>query len=382
MRISLSDGETCRKASFFGKELLREGAGIGYNVGKQGQEETKMNYQQVLENAREKMAPRCRACPECNGIACKGVMPGPGGKGAGRTFQRNFSYLAEHVFLEMDVLQGEKKCDTSIELFGQTFAAPVFVAPIGLVQYNYTSAMTERQYCDAVTLGAKKAGIAAFGGGGLQPEHFYSPLHAIRDAGGWGIPTLKPWTMDVVLQRLRETEECRPLAFAMDIDSAGLPHAGMSALQMQMKTEKDLMEIASATELPFIVKGVMTAESARKALNAGAYAVVVSNHGGRVMDNGLSTAEVLPEIREAAGNQRGRIFVDGGIRTGGDVFKMLALGADAVLIGRPYAIAAYGGGAEGVRLYTEKLIADLRDAMTMTGCATLADIKRDKIRIV
>ncbi len=246
MRISLSDGETCRKASFFGKELLREGAGIGYNVGKQGQEETKMNYQQVLENAREKMAPRCRACPECNGIACKGVMPGPGGKGAGRTFQRNFSYLAEHVFLEMDVLQGEKKCDTSIELFGQTFAAPVFVAPIGLVQYNYTSAMTERQYCDAVTLGAKKAGIAAFGGGGLQPEHFYSPLHAIRDAGGWGIPTLKPWTMDVVLQRLRETEECRPLAFAMDIDSAGLPHAGMSALQMQMKTEKDLKEIASA----------------------------------------------------------------------------------------------------------------------------------------
>ena len=79
---------------------------------------------------------------------------------------------------------------------------------------------------------------------------------------------------------------------------------------MQMKTEKDLKEIASATELPFIVKGVMTAESARKALNAGAYAVVVSNHGGRVMDNGLSTAEVLPEIREAAGNQRGRIFVD------------------------------------------------------------------------
>ncbi len=172
------------------------------------------------------------------------------------------------------------------------------------------------------------------------------------------------------------------MAFAMDIDSAGLPHAGMSALQMQMKTEKDLKEIASATELPFIVKGVMTAESARKALNAGAYAVVVSNHGGRVMDNGVSTAEVLPEIREAAGNQRGRIFVDGGIRTGGDVFKMLALGADAVLIGRPYAIAAYGGGAEGVRLYTEKLIAELRDAMTMTGCATLADIKRDKIRIV
>lgn len=341
-----------------------------------------MNYQQVLENAREKMAPRCRVCPECNGIACRGMVPGPGGKGAGRTFQRNFSYLAEHVFLEMDVLQGEKKCDTSRELFGQTFAAPVLVAPIGLVQYNYTDAMTERQYCDAVTLGAKKAGIAAFGGGGLQPEHFYAPLHAIRDAGGWGIPTLKPWTMDVVLQRLRETKECRPLAFAMDIDSAGLPHAGMSALQMQMKTEKDLAIIAKATELPFIVKGIMTAEAARKAINAGAYAIVVSNHGGRVMDNGASTAEVLPEICAAVGKQKGKIFVDGGIRTGGDIFKMLALGADAVLIGRPYAIAAFGGGAEGVRLYTEKLIGELRDAMTMTGCENLQDITREKIRIV
>lgn len=341
-----------------------------------------MTYQEVLEKAREKMAPRCRVCPECNGVACRGVMPGPGGKGAGRTFQRNFSYLAEHVFLEMDVLQGEKKRDTSKELFGQTFAAPVFVAPIGLVQYNYTDALTERQYCDAVVLGAKQAGIAAFGGGGLQPEHFYAPLHAIRDAGGWGIPTLKPWTMDVVLQRLKETEECRPLAFAMDIDSAGLPHAGMSALRMEMKTAEDLKTIVKAAELPFIVKGVMTAEAARMAQRAGAYAIVVSNHGGRVLDNGLSTAEVLPEIRAAVGNQSAKVFVDGGIRTGGDVFKMLALGADAVLIGRPYAIAAYGGGAEGVRLYTEKLIAELRDAMTMTGCATLADINRQKIRIV
>lgn len=340
-----------------------------------------MTYQEVLEKARERMAPRCRVCPECNGAACRGVMPGPAGKGSGRTFRRNVSYLAEHVFLEMDVLQGEAERDMSVGLFGKRFAAPVFVAPIGLVQYNYTDALTEREYCDAVVLGAKEAGIAAFGGGGLQPEHFYAPLHAIRDAGGWGIPTLKPWTMDVVLQRLAEVEECRPLAFAMDIDSAGLPHAGLSALRMQMKTEADLKAIAKASGLPFIVKGIMTADAARKAERAGAYAIVVSNHGGRVMDDGLSTAEALPEIRAAVGAYM-KVFVDGGVRTGGDVFKMLALGADAVLIGRPYTIAAYGGGAEGVKLYTEKLMGELRDAMTMTGCASLADITRKKIRIV
>lgn len=98
----------------------------------------------------------------------------------------------------------------------------------------------------------------------------------------------------------------------------------------------------------------MTAEAAQKALRAGAYAIVVSNHGGRVMDYGLSTAEVLPEIR--AGSRRGyKNICRRWCAYRGDVFKMLALGADAVLIGRPYVIAAYGGGAEGVQLYTEKL---------------------------
>ena len=230
-------------------------------------------------------------------------------------------------------------------------------------------------------LGAKAAGILAFGGGGPKAENFYEPLEAIRENGGWGIPTLKPWAVDVVKKRLKEVEAVHPFAFAMDIDSAGLPHAGLANPPMLLKTEEELREIAAATDLPFIVKGIMTAEAAQKAVRAGAYAIVVSNHGGRVMDHGLSTAEVLPEIRAVVGTDT-KIFVDGGVRTGDDVFKMLALGADAVLIGRPYVIAAYGGGAEGVQLYTEKLKAELKDAMTMTSCKSLQEITRDKIRLV
>ena len=99
------------------------------------------------------------------------------------------------------------------------------------------------------------------------------------------------------------------------------------------------------------------------------------------MDSGLSTAEVLPEIRRAIGKCI-KILVDGGIRTGLDVFKMLALGADAVLIGRPYSIAAYGGGSEGVRLYTEKVYAELVDTMKMTGCCTIEEIQGKHIRIL
>jgi isopentenyl diphosphate isomerase/L-lactate dehydrogenase-like FMN-dependent dehydrogenase len=107
---------------------------------------------------------------------------------------------------------------------------------------------------------------------------------------------------------------------------------------------------------------------------------VVSNHGGRVIAETPATCEVLPEIRRAAGD-RLKIFVDGGIRSGADVFKALALGADAVLIGRPYSVAAFGGGADGVALYTEKIGRELVGAMLMTGCKTLADITPDKVSV-
>ena len=89
---------------------------------------------------------------------------------------------------------------------------------------------------------------------------------------------------------------------------------------------------------------------------------------------------MLPEIRAAVGDKL-KIFVDGGVRSGADVFKCLALGADAVLIGRPYVIAAHGGGVEGVEIYTRKIMAELREAMMMTNCASLADINESKIKL-
>ena len=113
-------------------------------------------------------------------------------------------------------------------------------------------------------------------------------------------------------------------------------------------------EIIDYAGVPFIIKGVMTVKGALKALEAGASAIVVSNHGGRVLDQCPATAEVLPAIVDAVGGKM-TILVDGGIRTGIDVFKALALGADAVIMARPYVTALYGGGAEGVQILVEKL---------------------------
>ena len=164
----------------------------------------------------------------------------------------------------------------------------------------------------------------------------------------------------------------------MDIDSAGLVHLAASGKPVFTKTVEDLKELVQSTKLPFLVKGVMSAEGALKVAKTGAYGLVVSNHGGRALDDTRATGEVLPEIKKALGDEL-KIFVDGGIRTGADVFKALALGADAVLIGRPYAISALGGGAEGVELYTGRLIKELRDTMLMTGCNSLSDINYEKI---
>ena len=105
---------------------------------------------------------------------------------------------------------------------------------------------------------------------------------------------------------------------------------------------------------------------------------MVSNHGGRVLDHCPATAEVLPDIVDAVGGKM-TILVDGAIRSGMDMFKALALGADAVLIGRPFVTTVYGGGEEGVQLYVQKLKAELADTMRMCGAHSLADIDRSML---
>ncbi|HKM02210.1 MAG TPA: alpha-hydroxy-acid oxidizing protein [Sedimentibacter sp.] len=338
-----------------------------------------MNYQELLNSAREKMAPNCRVCKECNGLVCKGEIPGTGGKGNGNAFKICVDFLAS-VKINLDTIYKNEGQDTSISLFGKNFKYPFFAAPIGGMNLNYNGAITEAEYVDSIVNGTIKAGSAAFTGDGAQDSLFLDSLPFIKEAQGIAVPTIKPWKNDKALEKIKKIEEVNAIAFAMDIDSAGLINLALAGKPVSAKSVDELKELADSTKIPFIVKGVMTAEGAKKALQAGAYGIVVSSHGGRVLADALATCAVLPEIREAVGDKL-KIFVDGGIRSGADVFKAIALGADAVLIGRPYVIAAFGGGADGVELYTEKIGAELSETMIMTGCKNISDITRDKIRI-
>ena len=125
----------------------------------------------------------------------------------------------------------------------------------------------------------------------------------------------------------------------------------------------------------------MSAEEAVACAEAGAQGIVVSNHGGRVLDGMVGTADVLPDIA-AAVKGRITIFADGGVRHGEDVLKLLALGADAVLIGRPAAVAAIGGGTEGVRLLLDTFKRELCDAMMITGVRDVNQVPRHILKKV
>ena len=326
-----------------------------------------MTYQEVLEQARGAMGPYCKACPVCNGLACRNTVPGPGAKGIGTGFIRNYQKWQE-LCVNMDTICENKPVDTSFTLFGRTVDLPVFAAPVGAMTLHYGDKYNDLAYNDILVAACAEAGIAAFTGDGTDPAVMEGAAAAIAKNGGCGVPTVKPWNLETIRQKMDLVKAADPFAIAMDIDAAGLPFLKNMTPPAGSKTVEELREIVAMAEKPFIVKGIMTVAGAKKALEAGAKGIVVSNHGGRVLDQCPSTAEVLPAIVDAVGG-RMTILVDGGIRTGMDVFKALALGADAVLIGRPFVTMVYGAGAEGVKTYVEKLKAELADTMAMCGAS-------------
>ena len=336
-----------------------------------------MDYNEVLAQARTCMGPYCKACPVCNGLGCRNTVPGPGAKGLGTGFIRNYQKWQE-LCLNMDTICENGPADSTFDFFGTKLVAPVMAAPVGAMKLHYGDKYDDLTYNDLLVSSCAKSGVLAFTGDGTNAAVMDGALAAISAAGGMGVPTVKPWDRDTVFAKLEQVRKADPVAIAMDIDAAGLPFLQNLTPPAGSKTVPELREIIDYAKKPFIIKGIMTVKGARKALEAGASGIVVSNHGGRVLDQCPATAEVLPAIVDAVGG-RMKVFVDGGIRTGTDVFKALALGADAVLIARPFVTMVYGGGEAGIQAYVDKLKAELADTMAMCGAHTLAEINRSML---
>lgn len=331
-----------------------------------------MNYKDVLKNARENLNGSCKVCKVCNGIACAGEVPGMGGKGTGEAFSVNVDALASYK-LNMRVMHNAKDPDTSINLFGKDMKLPVFAAPVSGTTLNMGGKFTEEEYINWVISGCLEGGIFPMVGDTAVDSFLITNLSKLKQHDGNGIAIIKPWKNNSVIEKIKLAEEAGAFAVGMDIDAAGLITLAMHGKPVGPKTVEEVKEIVNSTKLPFILKGIMTADEALLAVEAGVDAIVVSNHGGRVLDQTPGVAEVLPHIASKV-KGKVKILADGGVRSGVDVLKMLALGADAVLIGRPFVTASFGGEKEGVKLYIDNLYNDLKSAMVLTGCNSIKDI--------
>ena len=337
-----------------------------------------MDYKEVLANARKIEGLSCKACPECNGLACGNTMPGPGSKAPGNGANDNWKAW-KSIKVNMDVIAPSTAVDMSLTLLGREFKLPIVTGPVGSIKWQYHPDSNVADYNKAIILACEKYGAAASFGDGIDPAVVPETMAFGAEHGGISMPIINPNADEEIMEKMDFCRTYAPYAMGVVIDSAGLPHLRAKNISAGTKTIEQLRKLKEHAGMPFLVKGVMSAKSALKALEAGADALIVSNHGGRVLPGTPATAEVLPEIADAVGGKM-QIIVDGGIRSGLDIFKALALGADAVMICRPFITSYFGGGEEGICCLLEKLKSELSDTMYMCGARKLSDITRDMVR--
>ncbi|NMB65800.1 MAG: ATP-grasp domain-containing protein, partial [Spirochaetes bacterium] len=342
-------------------------------------DESELSMDTINISARERLRKVCYVCKQCNGKDCASGVPGMGGAGSGASFKRNSEALLNYK-INTRVIHDVTNPDTSTSLFSINLSFPVMAAPITGAITNLGGAIDELDYNIAVVKGCMDAGTIAFLGDGADPEKYKIAMEALSQFGGMGIPIFKPRANnDEIIKRIKAAETAGAIAVGMDIDAIVFKTMELKHQAVKPKSLTELKSIISSTHLPFILKGIMNPRDAAMAVEAGAHAIVVSNHGGRVLDEMVGTMDVLEDIvREVRGHIH--ILIDGGFRTGVDILKALALGAEYVLIGRPVAIAAVGMGSEAVAYYLKSLQAELKKAMILTGCATIHDITGDIVR--
>jgi len=329
--------------------------------------------------ARDKFKKICYACKNCDGLNCPTGIPGMGGIGTGASFRQNIQSLKRYK-INTRLIHSVKEPDTSTSFFGIPLSFPVMAAPITGAVTNMGGAVDELDYNRFVVKGCIEADVLAFVGDGASPEKYKIGVQAINENEGFGIPVFKPRTSnDEILKRIKAAEKGGVAAVGMDIDAVVLKTMALKNQSVSPKSKEDLEYIISSTHLPFILKGIMNVRDAVLAVEAGAHGIIISNHGGRVLDEMVGAMDVIEEIvNEVKGYVR--ILIDGGFRTGVDILKALALGADFVLIGRPVAIAAVAMGTKGVSFYLNTLKRELERAMILTGCNGISDITEDIVK--
>ncbi len=325
-----------------------------------------MDIKEIKENARERMKGFCNMCRECDGVWCAGKVPGMGGTGTGDSFKRAHNKLKE-IKVIMKTIHNASEPVLQTSIWGKTLSFPAIAAPITGTVFNMGGYVNDAEYSDDVVLGSLDAGTIAMIGDTGDPKCFEHGINAIKKAGGQGITIIKPRANEEIIKRIKIAEEAGAVAVGIDSDGAGLVTMKLFGQPVGPKSFEDLKILVQSTKLPFIVKGILSVEEAILCADAGVDTIVVSNHGGRVLNETLAPCEVLEDIVKAVGD-RINVLADGSVREGVDILKYLALGAKAVLIGRPLIWGSVGGRQEGVKVTLETLKNQLYQSMILTGC--------------
>jgi len=336
----------------------------------------------VYTKARELLYPTCRVCPQCDGVACAGESGGIGGIGSGKSFQNNYTAL-QRVELNLRTLTELTRPDTSTTIFGQKLSFPAVAAPMGYNGAGFGKGMPVERFFDAIIGGCNDAGTA--GGVGESPafavQDLQSRLDIVARYHGRAVYGVKPVPNSTIMKIYPMIEAAAPFMVTIDIDSAGRYQRNTPPeVTYGPKSVAQLRDLARSIKMPLVIKGIMTPDEALLAADTGAKGIVVSNHGGRVLDGTPGGADVLAAIADKV---KGKmvIFIDGCMQSGLDVIKCLALGADAVMVGRHLLRAAFGGGREGVALFMNTMKDEFERAMVLTGVPSVSKIDRRIVRV-
>ncbi|HEU5104913.1 MAG TPA: alpha-hydroxy acid oxidase [Solirubrobacterales bacterium] len=325
-----------------------------------------------------------------------------GGAGDELTLRENVAAWG-HWRLRPRVLKDVREVSTAAEVLGKQVEIPILVAPVAYQRMANSegergmaagAAAAGTVMCLSTLSTTRPAEVAA-----AAPEgrHWFQ-LYAFKDAGVTralmdeaieaGFEAIVV-TADAPPGGNRERDRRNRFTLPQELGTPSLTAAtgGEEALTIEQTfalmnhalTWDDVGDLASECSVPVFVKGLLTAEDAELALDHGAAGVVVSNHGGRQLDRSLATADALPEIAETL-DGRATLLVDGGIRRGIDVATALALGADAVLVGRPALWGLAAGGREGVAAVLELLQAELELTLGLCGCTSPGDLTRAHVQ--
>lgn len=331
----------------------------------------------VNDRARAKFNGKCSVCPDCNGEKCRGWMPGVGGIATGDGFVNSVKRL-RRIELVPSYINKTKIVSTETRIFGIPVSTPVLPGPLTGSITNLGGAISELDLARAVVKGSNQAGTIGFVGDGATPTKYRIGIRVVMENFGLAVPIFKPrYDNKMIMERIQAAKDIGAPAVGVDIDAASFMTMEMKGQNTSTKTFEELRELVEFAEIPFILKGILSPKDAEAALKAGVKGIIVSNHGGRVNDSLLSPIDALQGIRKAVGKDT-LIIMDGGVRSGSDVLKSIALGADMVMIGRPVMISAVGGGIQGVRQYLNRISNELKRSMAFIGASSLDEIRNCK----